>query len=120
MADRAWDAVIRFDANFIVRAWDVGAQRLFGWTADEAIGRHISDLTPGDGDRMGRMTLLQRGIDWHGTVVVVDKHGEMVAIENWTVPERDFLGAVTGYVGRSRRLPEPRSYTDLVDEESSI
>lgn len=116
MRDSVWDAEIYFDAHFIIRRWDAGAQALFGYTAREAIGRHASDLIPGDGDRMRRIVDLQRIGEWRGPVVVVDKDGEMVAIENWTLAERDALGGITGYRGLSRRLPEPAAYTDLMDE----
>lgn len=116
MVDRvAWDAVIYFDANFIIRRWDLGAERLFGYTAAEAVGRHASDVVPGDGDRMRRMIDLQRFGEWRGTVVVIDKAGDMVAIENWTLAERDALNGITGYIGRNRRLPEPSTYTDLIE-----
>ena len=117
MSEPTWEAEIGFDAHFIIRRWDAGAERLFGYTADEVIGRHASDVIPGDGDRMERMVALQRRGIWRGPVVVIDKNGDMLAIENYTVAERDFLGAITGYVGRSRRLPEPRAYTDLLADE---
>jgi diguanylate cyclase (GGDEF)-like protein/PAS domain S-box-containing protein len=39
-------AVIEWDADLCVNRWSPGAERLFGWTANEAIGRQIGDDLP--------------------------------------------------------------------------
>jgi len=47
--NRAQDAiVIRNFADYRVTFWNVGAERLYGWTASEAIGRSIVDLIAAD------------------------------------------------------------------------
>jgi PAS domain S-box-containing protein len=42
------DAIVSKDLNGLVRTWNAGAQRLFGYTAQEAIGQPISMLIPPD------------------------------------------------------------------------
>ncbi|MDW5562347.1 MAG: PAS domain S-box protein [Methanomassiliicoccus sp.] len=37
-------AVIEWDADFVVTRWAGEAERMFGWTAEEAVGRMITDL----------------------------------------------------------------------------
>lgn len=39
------NAVISTDAAGVVTYWNPSAERLYGWTADEAIGRRVSELT---------------------------------------------------------------------------
>jgi two-component system phosphate regulon sensor histidine kinase PhoR len=47
----AQDAVIGIDGEGEIVAWDDGAVALYGYTADEALGRHLADLTaPGEED----------------------------------------------------------------------
>ncbi len=41
------DAIIGEDLEGVVTSWNAGAQRLYGYTADEAIGKHVSFLIPG-------------------------------------------------------------------------
>jgi len=42
------DAIIGKDLNGMIITWNAGAARLYGYTAEEAIGQHISILTPHD------------------------------------------------------------------------
>ena len=37
-------AIVTCDPGFLVTAWNPAAERLFGWTREEALGRHIDDL----------------------------------------------------------------------------
>jgi PAS domain-containing protein len=38
------DAVIATDEHLVVRTWNSGAERLFGWTVEEALGQHARML----------------------------------------------------------------------------
>ncbi|MCW3059205.1 MAG: hypothetical protein JWQ02_1026, partial [Capsulimonas sp.] len=42
------DAIISKDLDGVIRTWNAGAQRLFGYTAEEAIGRPVTMLIPDD------------------------------------------------------------------------
>ncbi|MFC4061784.1 PAS domain S-box protein [Planomonospora corallina] len=42
--ERARDAFISLDAAGTIRAWNAAAERLFGWPAEEAVGRRVTDL----------------------------------------------------------------------------
>jgi PAS domain S-box-containing protein len=40
------DAMIGMDLNGLITAWNSGAERMFGYTEEEAIGKHITVVVP--------------------------------------------------------------------------
>mgnify|MGYP002398280540 CR=1 FL=1 len=46
IVDSLHESVIYRDMNGYIRSWNKGAERLFGFTEDEAIGKHISIVYP--------------------------------------------------------------------------
>ena len=42
------DAIVRKSLDSVIQSWNAGAERIFGYTADEAVGRHISIVIPPD------------------------------------------------------------------------
>ncbi|MEM6779648.1 MAG: PAS domain-containing protein, partial [Planctomycetota bacterium] len=42
------DAIVGQDLNGVITSWNGGAQRLYGYTASEVIGEHVSILIPDD------------------------------------------------------------------------
>src|SRR5438093_8171845 len=56
----ALDAVVVMDGSGIVTAWNRSAAATFGWTADEAVGRQLSQLIIPDGLRADHERGLRR------------------------------------------------------------
>lgn len=56
IVDSSDDVIVSKDLNGIIASWNPAAQRMFGYTAEEAIGKHISIIIPQD--RLNEETLI--------------------------------------------------------------
>src|SRR5437867_2639538 len=85
------DALIVRDFDDCIRFWNKGAERLYGWRAEEAIGQNINDLlheslAPGfDG-------VLRENGDWTGELRQVTKEGNVVFVKSHVTFKRDQAG----------------------------
>jgi two-component system CheB/CheR fusion protein len=93
------DAIISKDLNGIITSWNRGAEELFGYTADEIIGRPVTTLMPPDRQHEEPAILerLRRGehID-HFETVRQRKDGTLVEISLTVSPLKNDDGRVIG------------------------
>ena len=63
--DSSADAILSKDPDCRITSWNRGAQRLFGYTASEIVGQHVSVLVPADraGEEQGILDRVLRGED---------------------------------------------------------
>ena len=105
-ADRSDRAVIATDLRGRVVFWGSGAEQLYGWTVEEALGKDIVDLTPAQMSRdeaVRIMESLQRGEPWSGDFLVQSKEGKRFVATVIDIPVTDDAGDVVGILGISRR-----------------
>ena len=77
------DAIVSKDLNGIVTSWNRGAERLFGYTAEEMIGRSIRTIIPQDRQHEEDETLAKirrRELVDHFETIRVRKDGTLVPI----------------------------------------
>ncbi|HEX4230231.1 MAG TPA: PAS domain S-box protein [Bryobacteraceae bacterium] len=93
------DAIIGKDLNGIIRIWNKGAERIFGYTAAEAIGRPITMLAAAEGieDMRSILNKIRRGerID-HYETIRRRKDGETIHVSLTVSPVRDESGRIIG------------------------
>jgi PAS domain S-box-containing protein len=111
LLDHVVEAIVACDANWRVMAWNEGARRIFGWTAEEALGRPgmFFGLDETDGQRMDRRRHLAEHGGWRGEVAVLRKDGSEVPVESFAIAIRDQQGRISCYLGVHRDLTEVRS-----------
>jgi PAS domain S-box-containing protein len=88
LLDKAKDAIMVRDMEDRILYWNQSAQRLYGWTAEEAIGRKTTELfhrsTPPKEEELFK-TLLTKG-EGSGEFLDVTKEGKEVVVESrWTL-----------------------------------
>jgi len=93
------DAIIGKSLDGTIQSWNDAAQRLFGYTADQAIGRHISLIIPPDRiaeeDHIISSLKAGRRIE-HFETERVASDGRRIRVSLTISPIRDDSGEVTG------------------------
>ncbi|RFU19199.1 PAS domain S-box protein [Geodermatophilus marinus] len=100
-------AVIATDLEGRIVRWNDAAERLYGWTAEEILGRDIAEVTvPEAGQEHGDeiMRALRGGRPWSGGFTVVRKDGSTFSALVTDVGVRDDDGRLVGIVGVSTDL----------------
>ena len=87
LLDGAQDAIIIRDIDEGITYWNRGAERLYGWTAEEVRGRTLKELLhrelPAEYEK-ARASLVSYG-KWHGELRQVTKDGKELIVEcRWT------------------------------------
>ncbi|HYO92211.1 MAG TPA: PAS domain S-box protein, partial [Pyrinomonadaceae bacterium] len=107
--ESADDAIISKSLEGVIMSWNKGAERIFGYTADEIVGKPVTTLIPPDHlDEepviLSRLRAGQR-IE-HYETIRVRKDGTLVNISLTVSPIRDASGKIIGASKIARDITE--------------
>jgi PAS domain S-box-containing protein len=92
LLDLASDAILVRDLTGKVRFWNKGAERLYGWSAQDAVGNEMGALFPKDDKSAlapAEQELLARG-EWTGELRKHTQSGqEVIVTSRWTLLRND-------------------------------
>jgi PAS domain S-box-containing protein len=95
----SYDAIISKDMDSIITSWNPAAGRIFGYTAEEAVGRHIYLIIPNDfiheEAQIMQKILHGQSID-HYETQRRRKDGRLISVSISVSPIRDDAGTVVG------------------------
>ena len=93
------DAIVSKDLNGIITTWNQGAERIFGYAANEVIGRSITILIPPDriNEEPEILARIRRGerVE-HYETVRQRKDGSLIDVSLTVSPMRDNQGNIVG------------------------
>jgi len=122
--DSADDAIVTKTLEGVITSWNPGAQRVFGYTADEAIGKSVTILIPEDhlDEEPSILSRIRRGerVE-HYETVRRRKDGTLIDISLTVSPIRDSEGRILGASKIARDIsPRKRAERALaqISEES--
>jgi PAS domain S-box-containing protein len=113
------DAVVALDAEWYVTVWNKGAERMYGWTADEVVGRHTREVARLEMSSEQRAETRREAAEtgrWRGELVAYRKDGTPLPVELVTVALRGKGGEVTGFLGIHRDIGERRRAEEALRE----
>ena len=117
------DAIISKDMNGIIRSWNQGAERIFGYRPEEIIGRHISTLAVPERideipDILGRLAKGER-VDHYQTKRKT-KHGKVLTISLTVSPIRDAGGTIVGASKVARDITEREVHERALEQANAV
>ncbi len=117
------DAIVSKTLDGVVTSWNPGAERIFGYTAMEIVGRPITTLFPPDriGEEADFLCRLSRGehVDNYETVRV-RKDGRPVDVSVTLSPLRNAAGTIFGVSKIARDITERRRAAAQLREQSEL
>lgn len=115
------DAIISKTLDGIILSWNAGAERIFGYSADEAIGRPITIIVPPDrlDEERNILERLRRGESIeHFSTTRVSKDGRLLDISVTISPLRDSEDRIVGASKVARDISaEKRAELALVEAD---
>jgi PAS domain S-box-containing protein len=122
IVDSSDDAIVSKRLDGTITSWNRGAERLFGYSADEAIGQHITLVVPPDRrqEEVGILEKLRRGerVD-HFETVRLRKNGTRFDVSLTISPVKDPTGRLVGASKVARDISE-RKRAEQTHKEAEL
>ncbi len=113
LLDRAQDVIIVRNLDGTIRYWNKSAERLYGWSAEEVLGKTMDQQMYRSPEILARATraIMATDADWTGELEQLARDGSVVIIEARSTVLRDPQGKPSGVMCvntdiRKRKLVE--------------
>jgi two-component system, OmpR family, sensor histidine kinase VicK len=123
IVDSSDDAIVSKDLNGIVQSWNRAAERMFGYSAQEMIGRPILDIIPAErrSEEDTVLTNIRAGKSiGHFETVRRRKDGTMVEVSLSVSPIRTSTGTIIGASKIARDITLQRGLMRALEEASRV
>jgi PAS domain S-box-containing protein len=112
IVDSSDDAIVSKGLDSVITSWNTGAERVFGYTAEEAIGSHISLIMPPD--RLHEETVIIDRVTHgerieHFDTIRRRKDGQLINVSITISPVRNASGKIIGASKIARDVSERKS-----------
>ncbi|MFY9948278.1 MAG: PAS domain S-box protein [Candidatus Sulfotelmatobacter sp.] len=119
VVDSSDDAIISKDLKGTINAWNRGAEKIFGYTTAEAVGKPMLMLFPSDrvNEESDILARIGRGESVeHFETVRIRKDGTKIDVSATISPVRDASGAIVGASKIARDITERKRSEEVLRE----
>jgi PAS domain S-box-containing protein len=124
LLDAVEQAVIATDPRGHVIYWNRFAERLYGYTAEEALGRTTMELIAGSDrhhdESAALMEALARGAKWSGELWLRNKAGDEFPIQATDAPILNEAGEMVGIVGVSMDISARKAAEQALQQSNDL
>jgi PAS domain S-box-containing protein len=121
--DSSDDAIVSKTLDGVITSWNQGAERLFGFSATEAVGQHITLIIPRErwAEETDVISRIRQGLSVdHFETVRRRKSGEFVDISLTVSPIKDAAGRIIGASKIARDITERKRVDAALDRERTL
>ncbi len=111
------DAVIALDMGYRIRCWNRAAERLYGFKAEDVIGRTRSEVLHTEYIKTSRnaaIRMLRETGQFQGELIQQHRSGQKINIETKSIALKDASGRVTGYVSVNRDITKSKKVHEIL------
>ena len=123
IVDSSDDAIISKTLDGVITSWNKSAERLFGYTREEAVGQHITLIIPEDrrDEEADIIERVKRGerVD-HFETVRRRKNGTLLDLSLRISPVKDAAGRVVGASKVARDITERKQVEQAMAERAQL
>ena len=119
LLDEIGEAVMATDLDGKIIYWNKAAEKLYGWAAEEVIGKDVLDVTPSQMSKAQAaeiMEALRKGESWSGEFIVQRKDGSTFSALVTDSPFFDSNGKLAGSIGISTDITERKRFENAIKE----
>jgi PAS domain S-box-containing protein len=121
--DSSDDAIIGKDLDGIVTTWNRGAERIYGYTAEEMVGKSISTIAPNDrpDEILGILDNIRNGLSVeHYETSRITKDGRRLNISISVSPIRNSEGTIVGASAIARNITDQKRAEDQLRQAQKM
>jgi len=111
------DAIVSKNLDGVITSWNKGAERIFGYPAEEAVGQPITIVIPHDrlDEELTILTRIRRGerID-HFETIRQRKNGSLIVVSLSVSPVKDAEGMIIGAAKIARDITEQKRTQEMI------
>ncbi len=117
------DAIIAADGEMKITFWNHAAERMYGWSQEEALGQNVSQLLRSELIGEERERVLEQSKKtgtFQGESIHYTKDGRRLVIEPQTLIQKDLAGQVSGYISVNRDATERRQAVEALRQSEAV
>ena len=114
--DSITDAIIVSDKNFIITGWNKGAEKIYGWKAEEVIG-NTSEFLNTHYMGISREKIMKKVIkhdNWTGEAEQTTKEGKIISIWGSTSTIKDETDKIIGFLSVNNDFTERKHAEEVL------
>jgi len=119
LVESAGDAIVSTDFEHRILTWNAGAEAVFGYSKDEAVGRSLAFLLPPGA--AGELDDIRRRIEESGVMRNLElqrrrKDGARIEVAVAVSPIHDGSGRVTGFLHLAKDITDKKRYEERLKQ----